>query len=237
MAPIDCTHEPAVIAVLKTVGPTLALIGAIAAWLANNLVSWCGWHISRSIRSYETMKALKAEIASNKLEEAYYNDPSGADQLIASLKADLGPYKPWTPYAPVVVGNPVFDNLVPTLVALPATVSEKVVAYYNLSAGLTGQLKDFTSDAYKELSHARQEAVIRAIYPLGAQLENAADDALTTIELHLQRYRIAAGLLLAAGALGLLVGVPALIGVLNRFVHIFVSAAEWASTCDMIPKK
>jgi hypothetical protein len=237
MAIIDCTHEPVVIAVLKTVGPTLALVGAIAAWLANNLISWCSWQIGRSIRSYEAMKALKAEIASNKLEEVYYNDPTGTDKLIASLKADLGPYKPWIPYAPVIEGNPVFDNLVSTLVALPATVAERVVAYYNLSTGLTGQLKDFTSDAFKGLSHARQEAVIRALYPLGVQLASAADGALTTIELHLRRYRIAAWLVVAVGAIAIMGGLPSLIGASRGFARVFTSAAEWASTCDVAPEK
>ena len=237
MALVDCTHEPVVIAVLKTVGPTAVLVGAVAAWLANNLVSWCSWQIGRSIRTYEAMRAIKAEIASNKLEEAYYNDPTGADKLIASLKDDLGPDKPWAPYAPVIEGNPVFDNLVSTLAALPAAASEKVVAYYNLSTGLTGQLKDFTSDAYKELSRARQEAVIRAIYPLGAQLASAADSALTKIDVHLKRYRIAGGVLAAVGVAMVLLAVPALIGSARRFAPVFTEAVEWVSTCDVTPKR
>ena len=233
----ECAHEPFLIALAKTMGPTLALLGAIVAWLANNLISWCGWQIGRSVRCFEAMKALKAEIASNRESELYYANSASVDALVQQLKTDLGPYKPWTPYAPVVERNPVFDNLVGSLAVLPARVSERVVAYYNLTSGLTAQLKDFTSEAYKQLSRARQEAVIRDLYPLGAQIALAADSALATIELYLQRYRLALALFVAAGALTLLIGVPALIGASSRFVQVFISAAEWASTCDMVPKK
>ena len=232
-----CAHEPIFIAFAKTMGPTLALLGAIVAWLANNLISWCGWQIGRSVRCYEAMKALKAEIASNRESELFYADSANVEALVRQLKTDIGPYKPWAPYAPVVDRNPVFDNLVGSLAVLPARVSESVVAYYNLTSGLTAQLQDFTSDTYKQLSRVRQAAVIRDLCPLGRDIARAADSALETIELYLQRYRLALGLFIAAGALILLIGVPALIGASRRFVQVFTSAAEWASTCDMVPKK
>jgi hypothetical protein len=232
-----CAHEPVVIAVLKTVGPTLALVGAIFAWLANNLVSWCGWAFGRSVRCYEAMKALNAEIRTNNQQRPEIPDIPTADALIEYLKADLGPDKPLTPYWAGVAGNPVFDHLVETLAVLPARVSESVVEYYNRDAWLTALRKDFTSEAYKELSHARQEAVIRSLFRADAKTREVADSALETIELHLQRYQIALGLLLAAGAIALLLGVPAVIGASKSLVKAFTSAAEWASTCDMIPKK
>ena len=100
MAPIDCTHEPIFLAFSKTMGPTLALFGAIAAWLANNLISWCAWQVSRSVRRFEAMKALKAEIGTFQDEELYYADHANLEALLQHLKTDLGPYKPWTPYVP-----------------------------------------------------------------------------------------------------------------------------------------
>lgn len=235
MSLIDCTHEPIFLAFSKAMGPTLALFGAIVAWLANNLISWCGWQIGRSVRRFEAMKALKAEIGVFNKEELYYADGANLDALLQQLKTDLGPYKPWTPYVPVYDRNAVFDSLMVggSLPALPASVLESVVNYYYLAGGLNAQLKDFTSDAYKQLSHARQEAVIRDLQPLGEETAKAHQSALAAIEHHLRLQRLALPVFAAAGALALIICVPPLVAASNRFAQAFISAAEWASTCDV----
>jgi hypothetical protein len=61
---IDCTAAPPLIALLKTIGPAVAIAGAILAWLLNKFLGWCVWAIERFLKRYEVMNALLAEIES-----------------------------------------------------------------------------------------------------------------------------------------------------------------------------
>jgi hypothetical protein len=238
MAPIDCAHEPIFLAFSKTMGPTLALFGAIVAWLANNLISWCAWQIGRSVRRFEAMKALNAEIGAFQDEELYYADRANLEALLQHLKADLGPYKPWTPYVPVFDRTPVFDNLVSggALPALPGSVLENVVKYYYAASGLNLQLKDFTSETYKQLSHARQQSVILDLQPLAEDTAQARKDVLIAINNYFRWQRLALPAFVVAAGIALLVCAPPLVAASNRLAQAFISAAEWASTCDALLK-
>jgi hypothetical protein len=53
----------------------------------------------------------------------------------------------------------------------------------------------------------------------------------------LRRYQILFALTVAIAAVGLLIGVPGLIGLYWRLVEIVKLAVEWASTCDVTPAK
>jgi hypothetical protein len=231
-------HEPFLIAVVKTAGSTLALFGAIVAWLANNLISWCAWQIGRSVRRFEAMKALRAEIGAFQDEELYYADPAKLEALLQRLKADLGPYKPWTPYVPGVDRTPVFDNLVVagSWPGLSSTVLERVVCYYYVAGGLNVQLKDFTSEAYKQLSRARQADVIRDLKPLAEDTAKARKDVLTTIDVAPPTCQTCLLVVFVVSVIAAYVCAPPLVAASNRFAQAFISAAEWASTCDVLLK-
>jgi hypothetical protein len=187
-----CGNQPAIIALVKITGPSLGIVAAAFAWIANNFISWCAWQIGRSIKRYDTMKALRAEISSNSQSEQNYADPEAAEALIASLRADIGPLKPLIPYVAVIDRNVVFDNVSASLSLLPAKAAADVVAYYNLTGGLTAQLMDFRSETFARLSHERQKAVIRRLFILGAQVAAAASVAQETLELGLRRYWLTA---------------------------------------------
>jgi hypothetical protein len=147
-----CGNQPAIIALVKITGPSLGIVAAAFAWIANNFISWCAWQIGRSIKRYDTMKALRAEISSNSQSEQNYADPEAAEVLIASLRADIGPFKPLIPYVAVIDRNVVFDNVSVSLSLLPAKAAADVVAYYNLTDGLTAQLMDFRSETFARLA-------------------------------------------------------------------------------------
>jgi len=238
MAAIDCAHEPIFLAVFKTMGPTLALLGAIVAWLANNLISWCAWQVVRSVRRFEAMKALRAEIGAFEEAEIFYADKTKLEAFLQQLKTDLGPYKPWAPYVPVIDRNPVYDSLMVggALPALPSRVLESIVNYYSSLEGLNAQLKDFTSETYTKLSHPRQESVIRDLQPLSQDVEETRKSSLEAINYRLTLYRFAPPVFVAAGVLVLIICLPPLVAAADRFAQAFISAAEWASTCDVLLK-
>ena len=234
---IDCLHEPAILAFGKAFGASLGIFAAALAWLLNNAIRWLVWLISEWRREYELIKALRAEIASNSSAEGNWSDAASADQLLASLKSDLGPYKPWTPYVAVIEGNQVFDSAKPSISRLPANAIEKLVAYYNLTSGLTTQLADFRSEAYAGLSHQRQTKVIREVYALGAEVQKAAQTALDGLNGRLEALRILYGLGIAVGALALFIGVPSALGTGRAlWAYAVTPAVEWASSCDLAPR-
>ena len=232
----DCAHEPPLIALFKTPGASLGLLGAVLAWLLNNLLAWIVWQLGQLRRRHETIKALHAEIESNSESEKNYAALGEAEKLIARLKYDLGPYKSLTPYVAVVDRNVVFEQIAGSITVLPARVIGKVVSYYNLTNGLTAQLEDFRSEAYRTLSQARQETAIRGTYVLGADVARAAAAALEALSVELQALKIGFSLALALMAILGLVFIPAAIGFVGRFVNDALKpAVEWASACDLSP--
>lgn len=234
---VDCAQEPLVVAGFKTVLPALAILGAVVAWIGKSLVSWIAWQIGRSIQRFDMMKALRAEIASNARSETVYADPDGAEALIRYLAADAGADQPWAPYVTVVERNVVFESLVGSLILLPAGVSERIVGYYNLTIGLTVQIKDFASETYRRLSRPRQQKVIRDLYKLGSEVRTASDLALRAIDLSLTRHRLVLGLSGALAALAALASIPLLALLMQKLAGIVRPAAEWASTCDILLKR
>jgi hypothetical protein len=113
MMAIDCNVTPLLIALLKTIGPAVAIVGAILAWLLNKFLGWCVWMVERFLKRYEVMNALLAEINSNsQAESIYYVGDKNAEapqavELIERLRKHLGPDKPLVPYVATVPGNPV----------------------------------------------------------------------------------------------------------------------------------
>ena len=69
---LDCNIAPPLIALLKAIGPAVAIVGAILAWLLNKFLGWCVWAVERFLKRYEVMKALLAEIESNSQAESVY---------------------------------------------------------------------------------------------------------------------------------------------------------------------
>jgi hypothetical protein len=234
---VDCLHEPAVLAFAKAFGASIGILGAALAWLLNNVVRWTVWRIGEWRSEYEPVKGLKAEIASNARSERNWAAPEEADKLIAALKTDLGPYKPWAPYVAVIEADIIFDGLKGSINRLPSNVIEKVVEYYNLTSGLTKQLEDFRSEAFTQLSRPRQTTVIRGVYELGAAVITAADKALEALEKRVQTLRIVQSLGFIGLALAAFVGVPLACSAAKSFVaEGLIPAAEWASACDLAPK-
>lgn len=233
---IDCLHEPILLSLGKAFGASLGILGAALAWLFNNLLRWLVWVVGEWRKEYELIKALRAEIASNGASERYWSDPAVADKLIAGLKSDLGPYKPWTPYVAVTERNQVFDNLGIAISRLPAGAIAKVVAYYNLTSGLTRQLADFRSEAYAVLSHPRQVKVLQQVFLLGAEIGTAAREADHALKSRLNALEVMYGLGLACLAMTCFIGIPSLIGMGEQVVMRVTPAVEWASTCDAAPK-
>jgi hypothetical protein len=232
----DCAHEPAIIALFKATGASLGVLAAALAWLLNNLLAWIVWQMGQWRRRHEIIKALHAEIESNSESEKNYADPVEADKLIVRLKSDLGPYKPLAPYVAIVDRNVVFEQVASSITALPARIIEKVVNYYNFTRGLTVQLADFRSDAYKSMSRERQESVIRQTYALGAEVAKAASAALDALRAEIQALKIGFALALVGLAITALVLVPAAIGLASRVMNDTVKPAViWASACDLSP--
>ena len=233
----DCLHEPQVIAFAKTFGASIGILGAALAWLLNNALRWLVWLISERRREYELIKGLKAEIASNAASESNWAGAANGEKLIATLRSDRGPYKPWAPYVAVVEANFVFDSVKDTINRLPADVIVTLVEYYNLTAGLTKQLGDFRSEAYTQLSHDRQIYVIRGVYALGDEVAAAAARAEAALAQRLRRLNVinAASIALAAFAAALYL--PSLFEALGAYIESSVKpAVEWASSCDLASK-
>src|SRR5271155_1942671 len=144
---LDCSIAPPLIALLKAIGPAVAIVGAILAWLLNKFLGWCVWAVERFLKRYEVMKALLAEIESNsQAESVYYVGPlNGSEapqaiQLIENLRRHLGSDKPLAPYVATVPGNPVFENVLASLSLLPARVVRPIINYYSASISLTNQI-------------------------------------------------------------------------------------------------
>jgi hypothetical protein len=164
---IDCNVTPPLIELLKTVGPAVAIVGAILAWLLNKFLGWCVWTVERFLKRYEVMNALLAEINSNSQAESIYYvaekdvEAPQAVELIDRLRKHLGPDKPLAPYVATVPGNPVFDNVLTSLSLLPARVVRPIINYYSASVSLTNQILDFRSETYLNLNQIRQEETIK----------------------------------------------------------------------------
>jgi hypothetical protein len=239
----DCTLAPPLIALLKTIGPAIAIIGAILAWLLNKFLGWCVWTVERFLKRYEVMNALLAEIDSNSQAESIYyivsengNEAPQAIKLIESLRGHLGIDKPLTPYVATVPGNPVFENVLASLTLLPARVVRPIINYYSASVSLTNQILDFRSETYLALNQSRQEETIKDLWRiLGRETESTARAARSSLRSTIFLYD--------AWRYGfLLLGVAAVAGAcitLSRpasdALASITLAVKWASSCPNAP--
>jgi len=194
---------------LKDIGPTLGIVGAVAAWLVNKFLSWFVWICERFLKRYELMHALRAEIQSNSQGESYFY-PGGikpdeavrrAEDLIEKLRANVGPYNPLMPYLPTLAGNPVYENALSSLSQLSRWVVWPVVRYYSASVQLVNQLADFRSDSYLALSQSRQADVIRQLWRnIGREVEVSARQAQRRLFIWISFYDLLVASILTLGA-------------------------------------
>jgi hypothetical protein len=240
---IDCNVTPPLIALLKTIGPAVAIGGAILAWLLNKFLGWCVWTVERFLKRYEVMNALLAEIKSNSQAESIYyvaeteTEAPQATELIDRLRKHLGPDKPLVPYVATVPGNPVFDNVLASLSLLPARVVRPIINYYSASVSLTNQILDFRSETYLNLNRTRQEETIKDLW-------NVLGHETKTTALAAQSSLASAIFLYDALRYGfLLFGLAALVGVwiglarpASDALASITSAVEWASSCPYAPE-
>lgn len=239
----DCNVTPPLIALLKTIGPAVAIVGAILAWLLNKFLGWCVWMVERFLKRYEVMNALLAEINSNSQAESIYyvtdknTEAPQAVELIERLRKHLGPDKPLAPYVATVPGNPVLDNVLISLSLLPARVVRPIINYYSASVSLTNQIFDFRSETYLELNQIRQEETIKDLWNvLGRETELTARAVQSSLRSAILLYDVLRyGFLL----LGLAVIAGAWIGLARPTLDAFASvtsAVEWASSCPNTPE-
>jgi hypothetical protein len=240
---LDCSIAPPLIALLKAIGPAVAIVGAILAWLLNKFLGWCVWAVERFLKRYEVMKALLAEIESNSQAESVYyvgslngSEAPQAIQLIENLRRHLGSDKPLAPYVATVPGNPVFENVLASLSLLPARVVRPIINYYSASISLTNQILDFRSETYLSLNQIRQEATIKDLWNvLGRETESTALAARSSLRSTIWLYDAwRYGLLTFAAA--------AAIGACVTFAHpasdalaSITLAVKWASSCPNAP--
>jgi hypothetical protein len=240
---IDCTAAPPLIALLKTIGPVVAIVGAILAWLLNKFLGWCVWAIERFLKRYEVMNALLAEIESNSQAEAIYyvvsqngNEAPQAVELIKNLRTHLGPDKPLAPYVATVPGNPVFENVLASLSLLPASVVRPIINYYSASISLTNQILDFRSETYQNLNQIRQEETIKDLWNIlgretGSTARIAQSSLRSTIRLY-DAWRYGLIILAAAAVAGACV---ALAHPASDALASITVAVKWASSCPNAP--
>jgi hypothetical protein len=174
---VDCLRQPVLIAFAKTFGASIGILGAALAWLLNHALRWFLSVTSERRSEYELIKGIRAEFASNANSKRSGTDAAQAEQLIADLKSEPGPYKPWTPNFAVVDENFAFDNLKGSIIGFPV--------------GLTKQLADFRSDAYAKLSHDRQKTFIRRAHALGADVALVSETAQAKLDQRMNRLFLA----------------------------------------------
>jgi hypothetical protein len=232
---VDCALEPGLVAFVKAFGTTFALVAAAAAWLLNRFLGWCVWEAGRFIERFELMKAIRAEIADNLRSEEAYADAEGGERLIATLEQLVPPGGALAPYVAVDDRNVIFEETAKSLRLLPFGVIESVVAYYSASSGLTRQLLDFGSDAFKAIGPIRQKAVIVDAFKEGAEVVALGRVAQTRIE---EKFAVYRAIVAAVAGAGLVVALAAAYGLARAappFVASISEAVGWASTCDLAP--
>ncbi len=236
MNPI-CAHAPWLIAALKISGPSLAILAAAAAWLANRFLSWVVWAITRHIDRAEVMTAIQAEISNNLDGERFYSVAEDGKAFLEGLKAHLPAGAQLVPYVAVEEVDVVFDGVKEALRTLPRDVIGPVVRYYDASKGLAHQLADFRSDAFYALERERQEAVFLDTYRIGAKVVRLGERAAQKLRNKLRRYRAGWVLSTIATAVILLASAQFAWRSLPLALNAANAAAEWEATCDLTPAK